>query len=97
MKTSPLKGYVACHIALVLWRATMCGGPLEGRPTRWAMAAIERPDTPHMIYRPSRMRSTASVGLKRVPGREVTPARSRLRRIIAASASAYRCVVLTCA
>ena len=46
-------------------------------------------------HTPSRIRRTESFGLKRVPDRDVTPASSRLRRIIDASASAYRCVVPT--
>jgi hypothetical protein len=45
----------------------------------------------------SRIRRTESFGRKRFTGRLATPASSRLRRIISAFASAYRCVLTTLA
>ena len=77
-----------------------CDGPRSVAPSvRKGATGGVRSDhaLPYATYDhpPSRIRRTESFGVKRVPDRDVTPASSRLRRIIDVSASAYRCVVPT--
>jgi hypothetical protein len=82
-KMAPENGYVACHITILMYRATLCGGG-GLRSARSSRFWIFPPHNNQML---SSSRRTASFGRKRGPRSPETPALSSARRIISTSAA----------